>query len=138
MYTYKGNEYKVNEGIKVKDPHTREWVEMITYRDQNGQLYARDAVEFYQRFKYAVDIKIPYHISVMGKLFGKIKDEENITTGEIKRFIVPPKTMKKGQRITSDEYKGEDEYCALWVYIAQGYFKQIGLWKKDSHLIPAI
>lgn len=52
-YRYKGNIYYIVDEVKMKHPVTREWVEAIIYAkdDESSDMYCREAVEFYERFK---------------------------------------------------------------------------------------
>ena len=133
QYTYKGNIYQFVEEGRYKHPETREWVNCVYYRGSDGILNAREKIEFYKLFKILTP-KIPYHIEMMAKLWKTVRDENNIATGEIRKFIISEKHMKRGQRITSSEYNDGDTFCALWVHIASGYFKMIGMWATENLL----
>jgi hypothetical protein len=130
MYTYKGKNYEIfNEG-KMKNPQTREWVDCIIYmpRERDTTLYVREKSEFLNRFKEVE--KIPYHIQVMGKLYNISKTEGNISTGEIRKFhfVESDKGIHKtGDQVASMERIDNKDYDAIWVHLAQDYFKMIAL-----------
>lgn len=134
MYTYKGNNYEVFKETKMKNSITGVWEDAVIYMAQkDGKLYVRHKNEFYNKFKEVT--KVPYHIQVMGVFVKVLSTEGNLATGEIRKFhfVESQKgSHKYGDQVTAMEFIDNEDYDALWIHIANDYFKMIGLWP-SSH-----
>lgn len=130
FYTYKNNTYQVVNIGKMKHPETRQWVEAVFYRSiLTQEMFAREAKEFFSKFTKKPNA--PYHIQAIGKFYPILKTEGNIANGEIKHFNFVDSckgTHRTGQRVVGTERIGDKSYDAIWVHLAQDYFKLIGLW----------
>ncbi|HSE99735.1 MAG TPA: hypothetical protein VLA48_02475 [Nitrososphaeraceae archaeon] len=57
-YSYKQEDYYIQEKVKMKCPTTREWLKSIIYVQMGTNLkFCREAEEFYKLFKFEGHIK---------------------------------------------------------------------------------
>lgn len=78
-----------------------------------------------------MEAKVPYHIRFMGAFFNLVKSENNLATGEIRKFNFVEgqrNTHRAGDRVTSMEIINGKDHGAIWVHLADDYFKMISLW----------
>lgn len=50
-YSYKDHTYELIGECMIKDSLTRNWNKGVIYKSEGGQVYAREATEFYRKFK---------------------------------------------------------------------------------------
>lgn len=50
-YSYKEHTYTIVREILMKDTLTREWKLAVLYKSESNAVYAREAKEFYRKFK---------------------------------------------------------------------------------------
>jgi hypothetical protein len=73
----------------------------------------------------------PFHIQVIGKFYKPIDSESNLADGRIRhfQFVEDQRNIHRmGDRVTSTEMVDGKSHSAIWVHLAQDYFKLIGLW----------
>lgn len=133
MYTYKGQKYEIFKEGRMKNPTSRIWEDAIIYiSDKDGTLYVREKTEFYNLFKPIE--KVPYHIEIMGVFVKVLSTEGNLSTGEIRKFHFAEcskGTFSFGKQVLAMEFIDNEDYDAIWIHIANDYFKMIGLWKSE-------
>jgi len=74
-----------------------------------------------------MDIKIPFHIQIVAKLYPVLKTEDNLAIGEISKFNYvesQQNTHKIGDRVIGSE----NDFEMIWVHVGDDYFKCIGKW----------